>query len=95
MSEGTHITENGTLLCIETRRSETRCLDDEIHIETATQTETVSRDQGTQTETDEEATQLEEHVVQLRAHVKDMGNCQATKVFLEDLPAKLRAFVTS
>ena len=86
-SQGTHITDNGTLVCFESRRRETRCRDDEIHIEN------MSRDQGTQTEMDEEATQLEEHVVQLRAHVKRTRFNQATVIFLEDMPVNLRAFV--
>ena len=86
-SQGTHIIDNGTLLCFESRRRETRCRDDEIHIENK------SRDQGTQTEMDEEATQLEEHVVQLRAHVKRTRFNQATVIFLEDMPVNLRAFV--
>ena len=85
------------------------CSDDEIHIQKissdqGTQTEktcsdqgiqmeTSCSDQGTQTERDVQATQLSEHVVQLREQVKSMGNCQATKIFLDDLPANLRAFV--
>lgn len=90
MSQATHITENGTLLCIETRRCETRCRDDEIHIENT------SSDQGMQTLlTLKHVDYMDVNVDQLRNHIKGRDNCQATKIFLQDLPAELRAFLVA
>ena len=65
------------------------------------QMEKISTDQGTQTELSgtqmetisSEATQLSENVEALRKHVKRWANCQATKIFRQDLPAHLQAFL--